>query len=218
MCNGCLQVHLHVMGPWHSICGSCDYEFTSAEDHRKHVDDKHEGKMLLRCGICPEVFPSKFFVDKHRFHDHKGRSYVPKYKTLKEKEEASYEVRVCEVCAKEIPAWGYKKHLSTHTQRENLKLPCPYCGKTLSSASNLDAHIRTHTKPHQCESCGFATATPGQLQVYRKTSKQLNMKLAKWHHSFPCRDTYSSTTLQKKTSHISVTFPIAPKDLHTILS
>ena len=180
-----MQNHLKVMGPWHSICGSCDYEFTSTEDHRKHVNDKHEGKMLLRCGLCPKVFPSKFFVDRHKFDDHKGRSFVPKCKTQEETEEALKNVRVCEVCGKEVAAYGYKKHLSNHTQRENLKLPCPHCpGKTFSSASSLACHLKAHTNPIQCELCGFATYTPGRLQVQIKCTIKLlsNFYLVDMHY------------------------------------
>merc|ERR1719295_617713 len=124
--------------------------------------------MLFRCGLCPDVFPSKFFVDQHKFRDHKGRSFMPKYKSTVSEENDPNDpknVRVCEVCGKEINSWGYKKHLSNHSRPKNEKLPCPHCpGKTFASASSLACHLKAHTCPLQCEMCGFATYTPGRLQ------------------------------------------------------
>merc|ERR1719295_481455 len=119
--------------------------------------------MLFRCGLCPDVFPSKFFVDQHKFRDHKGRSFMPKYKSTVSEESDPIDpknFRVCEVCGKEINSWGYKKHLSNHSRPKNEKLPCPHCpGKTFASASSLACHLKAHICPLQCELCGFATAS-----------------------------------------------------------
>ena len=161
--------HLKIMGPFHSTCGSCPYEFKSKEDHQRHVDEEHGGQMLHRCGLCDRVFSSKFFVDQHKFRDHKGRSFIPRYgqpgAEMNFTAESPDDLKVCEICGKSISSYGYKKHLANHNRKVDQKLPCPHCpGKTFASASSLACHLKAHICPLQCELCGFATYTKGRLQ------------------------------------------------------
>ncbi|THU91380.1 hypothetical protein K435DRAFT_968209 [Dendrothele bispora CBS 962.96] len=81
---------------------------------------------------------------------------------------------VCTVCGVVIAnKTDMPRHMKMHSQdKDKLMHRCPYpdCGFENLQKSNVETHIRTHTrsKTSRCPECDFTTVDPGSLTRHRK--------------------------------------------------
>lgn len=63
------------------------------------------------------------------------------------------------------------KHHSKDGKKDEPKALCTYCGKQFKQQSNLDVHMRTHTKetPYKCSYCDMSVATRTRLVDHERT-------------------------------------------------
>lgn len=83
------------------------------------------------------------------------------------------ENRQCPLCNKLFPNPAeYTLHLKQHTDGTK----CLVCGKNLSSANSLDRHLLVHSgeKPFECQQCGKAFTTNGNMNRHMKKRKHVN--------------------------------------------
>ena len=143
-----LEKHLKKMGPFHDgRCGQCGEKFEVWADHKKHVENKHDGEWKFRCGFCDEVFLGKY-------------SYAAHTKSIKEPcpkkvEYFNQERHFCSMCGHSCRTkGGLMFHVKNFHEKSEEELPCPFCGLKFPNSQKLTQHKRNHHDPCSCDLCG----------------------------------------------------------------
>ena len=114
-----------------------------------HVKVIHCDEELRKCDVCFKTFKSEKYMLKHKQHVHEN-----------------IKVATCEICAKTFKFMSsLKYHMNAfHTAEEDKIKPnhcCSYCGKVLSTITQLKNHIqKQHENPGGQEK-SFACGYPG---------------------------------------------------------
>ena len=124
--------------------------FKSRESYLSHLNEKHEGKLQYKCGVCPEFFDTRELMKIHKIRECKVKT-KPLDGAL-----------VCNFCGKQFKN---KSMLRYHEQDKHGddKLPCNDCGRVLKHPMSLKRHKRTH-KRYTCDICGMS----GLLNKFKK--------------------------------------------------
>ncbi|KAH7869147.1 uncharacterized protein C8R40DRAFT_758908 [Lentinula edodes] len=99
---------------------------------------------------------------------------MPRAKSLNGQHSEAYNPATCSVCNAMISnKTDMPRHMKMHSvDREKLMHRCPYpdCNFENLQKSNVETHIRTHTKSktNSCPDCDFVTVDPGSLTRHRK--------------------------------------------------
>ncbi|XP_017052661.1 zinc finger protein 91 [Drosophila ficusphila] len=145
-------------------CTRCGYKFMWESNLLQHMQLQHEKSedheldeskeasgdepkaesQVFQCGLCPKKYNRKDRLTAHakKFHGPDGKG----------------------------PSLVKASNRPT-SPKEPKRFLCAFCGKAVSSSSNLIIHMRRHTgeKPFKCEYCTMAFPRSSDLQCHRRT-------------------------------------------------
>lgn len=158
--------HLKISGELHDgRCAHCEEKFDSWHEHKKHLDQVHNGKFIYRCGFCGEKFLSSIKYIIHtkttKQANGEGEGCMVKMKYL----EKTKGVFVCSKCGKKftngrILQW----HMENVHEKGSFK--CGECEMVFETPSKLSNHKRNkHSESVTCEHCGKLC---NSKKLYRK--------------------------------------------------
>uniref|UniRef100_B3P6K4 GG11398 n=1 Tax=Drosophila erecta TaxID=7220 RepID=B3P6K4_DROER len=187
------QQAMHRMEKISDGCDSCLFKSVCPEiiSHHKRTQCENREKQFTctRCGY-------KFMWESNLLHHMELQHEKPEDQELDELKEASGDepkaegqVFQCGLCTRK---YNRKDRLTAHLKKfhgpdckpnpaktssrpispkEPKRFLCAFCGKAVSSSSNLIIHMRRHTgeKPFKCEYCTMAFPRSSDLQCHRRT-------------------------------------------------
>jgi len=148
------------IGVFHiNTCVTCEAPYNSWLHHKQHVDEEHEGVMLVRCPQCARVFRSELELSRHKKADHAK-------KRLGDGEYAADRDVTCDQCGVMMKA-KYLSHHRRNMHELSYDLSCEICGKTgIRNKAYLQQHMyRNHSAEKKCPlGCDFATSIKLQMK------------------------------------------------------
>ena len=129
--------------------------FSSHENYMSHLNEKHDGKLQFKCGVCPEYFDTKEKMKIHKLH----KCQVKKEKY--EKTVASSQV-ICNFCGKLLKNTTLLRYHEQEYHGE-FDLPCDVCDRVLKHPLALERHKLIHRR-YTCDICGKS----GLLSKFKK--------------------------------------------------
>lgn len=150
-------------------CSKCTMRFMWKENLENHESLIHDGKRKHTCATC-----KKDFATQHDLRNHTECKAPADEKLFK-----------CDLCDRKYNRKDrLMKHAKVHTEggkepkpkrikseNSDKKFLCAFCGKEVSSSSNLVIHMRRHTgeKPFKCEFCNKGFPRSSDLACHRRT-------------------------------------------------
>ena len=122
------------------VCELCGQSYKSFNKLKAHKYNKHkiDSEEAFGCQECGKTFMHKFQLNKHKFV-HQDPSFV------------------CATCLKKFKT---RKSLVSHFNLIHNKMPatdsliqCPECPAKFSLQSNLNRHLKGHSKCYKCSQC-----------------------------------------------------------------
>jgi KRAB domain-containing zinc finger protein len=131
------------------MCAYCAQGFTSTELRNLHEVRNH-GEKTIPCDQCSSLFVTNYLLNLHKKRVH--------------------EKAVCRVCnqcgASFTTSTAYNTHMNRHKGITPYVCSVPECGKGCFSKQLLKHHMRSHTKPYECDECGKRMANNWLLQEH----------------------------------------------------
>ncbi|KAH8358981.1 hypothetical protein KR093_003626 [Drosophila rubida] len=144
-------------------CSKCSYKFMWESNLLQHIQLQHPStdnqeaeptstelptteSQIFQCGQCPRKYNRKDRLTAH--------------------------VKKCHTLGAVGPIVNAAKAAKTASvAKQHKSFLCAFCGKAVSSSSNLIIHIRRHTgeKPFKCDYCDMAFPRSSDLQCHRRT-------------------------------------------------
>ncbi|XP_055852306.1 zinc finger protein 91 isoform X1 [Episyrphus balteatus] len=150
-------------------CSKCTMRFMWKENLENHESLIHDGKRKHTCTVC-----KKDFATQHDLRNHTECKAPAEEKLFK-----------CDLCDRKYNRKDrLMKHAKVHapggketkpkrikSETADKKFLCAFCGKEVSSSSNLVIHMRRHTgeKPFKCEFCNKGFPRSSDLACHRRT-------------------------------------------------
>ncbi|KAG5669534.1 hypothetical protein PVAND_017421 [Polypedilum vanderplanki] len=156
------------------FCNHCELKFKYKTWLTLHLTTKHQkGKEIkFECDFDGKIFDSKAKIYGHMKTCHQ---------TLEE----------CNLCGKEIR--NLNQHMRRVHAKENEKIKCQICHKTLKNQFCMRKHLKTHNKQHQCQLCGYKFSFNNQLKEHQKVHKnQFAFRCEK------CQKNFNSSSILKR--------------------
>lgn len=134
-------------------CGSCEQRFLRIANLRKHRCKELSTDKTVECQICKKKFKHERFLQRHMvLHN------APKYHCLQcNRKFGRIDFYNDHMCVSET---GERVRIQRNTKKADLipstdaQAICPTCGKSYSSVSNLNKHMKTHgEKKEFCDIC-----------------------------------------------------------------
>ncbi|CAB3223785.1 unnamed protein product [Arctia plantaginis] len=141
------KVNSNVASSSKQMCEECGKTVSDLKAH-SYLHLPMSERKRIKCHVCDKMFSSHSARYKHNKIKHLGVK------------------QICTICNKAVT------HLRQHNRvvhdRESLPLECVECGRRFISKSNLDLHMRTHTKdrPFGCDLCDKKFATKGLVHQH----------------------------------------------------
>ncbi|XP_074653948.1 uncharacterized protein LOC141908050 [Tubulanus polymorphus] len=198
-CSSCAKSALSTRDTDHGQCSYCDFKAKWKKDVRKHVNVVHperaaaaakkpRAKLVHKCGICDEEYPTKAVLNKHRIlrNHHEQRHVCDQcgklYATMRYLRDHIFAVHNekrlrcpydgCDVRFAKKPA------MRQHVRRVHLrvkKIVCPYdgCASRFNQNKDLKQHVIVHhtkERNYACEhpNCGKSFKNQYHLTVHRR--------------------------------------------------
>ncbi|EDV93514.1 GH18231 [Drosophila grimshawi] len=142
-------------------CSKCSYKFMWQSNLVQHIQLQHPSSEESPTKTAmPKTVPDIDNVECHIFQCGQCPS---KYNR---KDRLTAHVKKCHTAG----ATALTKSAKAATKQQKSFL-CAFCGKAVSSSSNLIIHIRRHTgeKPFKCDYCDMAFPRSSDLQCHRRT-------------------------------------------------
>ena len=170
--------HIRRKGPYHdNQCTQCSDKFSTHEDYRSHVESKHFGEWVYKCGFCSKKFPEDVELKYHTKMCHLQESTINIIDQLPEEVKVKIEQpliqrkkyvpikKICEECGSHVT--NLKTHMNT--VHGCAKHACPQCSVTFKTTDLLKSHIEwVHVKV-PCSECGIMVGR-------RKMSRHISFK------------------------------------------
>ena len=172
-----VKKHIKRKGPYHNNqCTICEATSSNHADFKSHMRFDHPGRVVFRCGICPEVFSDKKEHNKHRFTVHNVGHPVG-IKTASDK-------MICDICGTEMLRTSYAKHVATkhsETKKEIDTKPanCPQCQKEFGNKEKMMNHVYNIHTTFPCDICGVILNRRSKhrhYKLYHMDNKDLKHK------------------------------------------
>lgn len=178
---------------------------TTKKRSAKRKKKQPEEKTKYLCHMCPRVFTSKAFLERHsNFHlDENNHTCETCSKVFKSEDKLKTHMKIhdktkrfeCEVCGlKYVYEYLLNSHLRLHGKGKPLSTEkhflCEVCSKTFASQSGLKHHQKLHMnlKPYKCRFCEKTFTMP----IYRK-KHELRHSETRRYSCHLCPATYHST-------------------------
>ncbi|KAH8383912.1 hypothetical protein KR009_011213 [Drosophila setifemur] len=187
-----LQQHQQAMHRLEKIpqgCNQCIFKSVCPEliDHHKKTQCGNQEKQFT-CTRCGYRFMWESNLLQHMQLQH-AKQEDPEQEALQDAtDEQASQVFQCGLCPRK---YNRKDRLTAHVKKfhgpnvvktpnpapasdppkEPKRFLCAFCGKAVSSSSNLIIHMRRHTgeKPFKCDYCSMAFPRSSDLQCHRRT-------------------------------------------------
>ncbi|XP_062550108.1 zinc finger protein Xfin-like isoform X2 [Armigeres subalbatus] len=144
-------------------CGSCEQDFVTVSDLRRHgrrFNHTHDHLMRkwCKCIVCRKSFHSIQELEDHVVEhiedsdalkaeaSKKMTIYEAVKITINSTSVDSDETYICNICNKEISTLSLAKGHVVKQHKEVKRLSCVYCGFTADTRSALSTHVRTHSE------------------------------------------------------------------------
>ena len=161
-------------------CNECKKgRYQTEEGLQRHMFDNHSGQRYI-CSQCPSTFSNRDAVGIHKrvVHGEKlvkcnycERAYACEsyLKAHIEKVHEKTKNTICPHCGESFDL-GQTETFKAHVNRHlNIKpFFCETCGKDFLTATHLKYHIRRHTLPYECNTCGARKSYSGDLADHMK--------------------------------------------------
>lgn len=146
-------------------CDLCGLIFSKNLLILRHMRKMHIDKSgnCYKCGECNAEFTRLMFKRAHI------REFHPEKKVMREKKIS--EVKLCDICGKNVKSANYTNHRNTHFRDTLYK--CSVCNKSLASFTHLNEHMNTHSgKKIKClyEKCDREYSHPSGMTRHYKTT------------------------------------------------
>ena len=177
-------------------CENCDYETTSLQDMRKHLDANHKPKCStcnmmfqttgelslhietehnIQCNICDKNFRDKKGLEEHIETEHNIQCNIcdEKFRDKKGLEAHNQDIHthVCTFC-KNI--FSTTDELKKHTDNQH-RFICQACDQVFNHSSEIDLHMNTIHKFH-CSKCDTLHNSQAELMQHMENE-----------HNIPCK-------------------------------
>ncbi|XP_064292981.1 zinc finger protein 808-like [Plodia interpunctella] len=178
------------------MCNTCNDQFCTMKQFKKHYQAKHERLVCDDCG--------KTFIKRKSFETHYKRHHMPPTCEVCNKTYSTYhnlenhyrlnhpefincenrqELAYCVECNKQFPSvYKYRRHLTSaavHTPPKVEIVPCPECGKVFSRKIRMTNHVlavhRKNTK-HRCDICNKTFCSAYSAKTHRKYTHEKEQK------------------------------------------
>ena len=174
-CNACgrgymtydsLKFHRKLEGPFHlNECSLCHEQLETWAEHQKHLDEKHDGKFMHRCGICGV---SSFDTDKQKINHHVFCRLV---KSKKQAPFVDDESTACTICGVFIE--GFKNKIKKHLREfhpERMVARCIFCGDVFFSEKNHRLHVLKYHGRDKfgCDTCEMVFSTKAAVRRHQE--------------------------------------------------
>ena len=158
--------HMRRKGPSHDDrCTQCSEKFRTYEDHKAHVESKHFGKWIYKCGFCKKQFEEESELKSHSLTFHVQPVMKLDKPTVKRKKYVPVK-KICEDCGAHVS--NLKTHMiGVHGIAKYTCKQCPHV--TFKTTDSLKRHVEwVHVKV-PCSECGIMIGR-------RKMPRHMNSK------------------------------------------
>jgi len=156
---GSTAKHNQQIGLFHiNTCVTCEAPYNSWLHHKQHVDEQHDGVMLVRCPHCAQVFATELELSRHKKQVHAK-------KKLNDEDSAGNRDVTCDQCGVIMKA-KYLSHHRRNMHELHYDISCDICGKSgIRNKAYLQQHMyRNHSSEKKCVHCDFTTTIKLQMK------------------------------------------------------
>ena len=134
-------------------CAICSQEFETFMEHKYHLNTVHDGRHLVKCNHCSEVFEDQKQKNNHcKFVNHPKVAYTyqkSKITKMSPEVEVIEGKEICKTCGGNFYSLS---ELATHREEvhDEDTFMCTICNnKEFRNKNSLNAHMQNHKKPIQ---------------------------------------------------------------------
>ncbi|XP_030376538.1 zinc finger protein Xfin [Scaptodrosophila lebanonensis] len=144
-------------------CSKCDYKFMWETNLLLHMQLQHSGETESSTMPLEQKTIAREVIDQ-------GRIFQCSNCPCKYNRKDRLTAHIKKMHTQSLPSTSKAALLVDKHQNQPKRFLCAFCGKAVSSSSNLIIHMRRHTgeKPFKCEYCEMAFPRSSDLQCHRR--------------------------------------------------